>query len=105
MHLHGHNFFVLDEGYGYVNDTRLAELSSLTNPTRRDTHIMRQAQDANTPWYTVIQFDTDNPGVWPLHCHRAWHTSLGFLVNILVSANLFSRASNAVAPRKKTDLG
>ena len=30
-----------------------------------------------------MQFDTDNPGVWPFHCHVAWHTSGGLYANIL----------------------
>jgi hypothetical protein len=25
----------------------------------------------------------DNPGVWPLHCHIAWHVSGGLYVNVL----------------------
>ena len=28
--------------------------------------------------YIVIQWAVDNPGVWPLHCHIAWHLSAGF---------------------------
>ena len=28
--------------------------------------------------YIVIQWLQDNPGVWPLHCHIAWHLSAGF---------------------------
>ena len=27
--------------------------------------------------YIVIQYFQDNPGVWPLHCHIAWHLSAG----------------------------
>ena len=27
--------------------------------------------------YIVIQWVQDNPGVWPLHCHIAWHLSAG----------------------------
>lgn len=81
-----------DEGYGPIDETAL---SKLKNRTRRDTHIMQPAKDDNTPWHTVIQFDTDNPGVWPLHCYRAWHTSLEFLVNSLVSAILPLLVSNA----------
>jgi hypothetical protein len=35
------------------------------------------------PSYIVIQFTQDNPGVWPLHCHLAWHVSGGLFLNIL----------------------
>lgn len=27
---------------------------------------------------------TDNPGVWPLHCHIGWHLSIGKLAAIVV---------------------
>lgn len=33
--------------------------------------------------FLVIQFHKDNPGVWPFHCHIAWHVSAGLYVNIL----------------------
>lgn len=41
------------------------------NPQRRDVQMM----EANS--YIVIQYTQDNPGVWPLHCHIAWHLSAG----------------------------
>jgi hypothetical protein len=28
----------------------------------------------------------DNPGVWPFHCHIAWHVSGGLYVNVLENA-------------------
>jgi hypothetical protein len=31
----------------------------------------------------VLQIDQDNPGVWPFHCHIAWHVSAGLYVSIL----------------------
>jgi hypothetical protein len=30
-----------------------------------------------------VQFVTDNAGVWPFHCHLAWHVSAGLYVNIV----------------------
>jgi hypothetical protein len=30
-----------------------------------------------------IAFLTDNPGVWLLHCHIGWHTSLGFALTFV----------------------
>ncbi|KAL9025624.1 MAG: hypothetical protein Q9196_005582, partial [Gyalolechia fulgens] len=44
---------------------------------RRDVQIV-QGQG-----YLVIQYDTDNPGVWPFHCHIAWHVSGGLYVNLM----------------------
>ena len=33
--------------------------------------------------HVVLQIDADNPGVWPFHCHIAWHQSMGMSLNIL----------------------
>jgi hypothetical protein len=33
--------------------------------------------------HLVIQFEADNPGVWPFHCHNAWHQVGGMTLNIL----------------------
>ena len=81
MHLHGHNFFVLSEGGGVWDGT----LGNMTNPQRRDTQMMRQGDKSlDGKSHLVVQFKTDNPGVWPLHCHRAWHVSAGLYINLLV---------------------
>ena len=37
-----------------------------TNPTRRDVHMLLAGE------YIVVQWNQDNPGVWPFHCHIAW---------------------------------
>lgn len=82
MHLHGHNFYVLAEGFGTWDGT----VNNTSNPQRRDVQILQNAQGSPTdptPAYVVIQLDMDNPGVWPLHCHIAWHVSAGLYVNVL----------------------
>lgn len=33
--------------------------------------------------YSVFQFEADNPGVWPFHCHVAWHLSGGLAMNVM----------------------
>ncbi|KAL9601650.1 MAG: hypothetical protein Q9219_002370 [cf. Caloplaca sp. 3 TL-2023] len=73
MHLHGHNFFVLAEGTG----TWDGKITNYPNTQRRDVQIV-QPQG-----YLVVQYDTDNPGVWPFHCHIAWHVSGGLYVNLM----------------------
>jgi hypothetical protein len=35
------------------------------------------------PSFMVLQFEQDNPGAWPLHCHLAWHVSGGLFMQIL----------------------
>jgi hypothetical protein len=46
----------------------------------------------------VFQIDADNPGMWPFHCHIAWHVSGGLYMNILVS---FSTSSGRGRRGKK----
>lgn len=33
--------------------------------------------------HQVFQWQQDNPGVWPFHCHIAWHVSGGLYANIM----------------------
>lgn len=39
----------------------------------------------------MLQYNTDNPGVWPFHCHIAWHVSAGLYVNLIEQADLIKR--------------
>ncbi|KUL82397.1 hypothetical protein ZTR_10323 [Talaromyces verruculosus] len=73
MHLHGHDYQVLSYGFGEWDGT----IINPENPIRRDTTLLPASG------HLVVQFTTDNPGVWPFHCHVAWHVSTGFLINIL----------------------
>lgn len=73
MHLHGHDWQVLSAGFGEWDGT----VTNPNNPLRRDTHMLPPNG------HLVMQFEADNPGIWPLHCHVAWHVSAGFLVNIM----------------------
>ncbi|KAK4233278.1 laccase precursor, partial [Achaetomium macrosporum] len=73
-HLHGHDFFVLAQGTGtYDSSVTL----NLDNPVRRDV-AMLAAQG-----YLVIAFQTDNPGVWLIHCHIGWHTDEGLAIQFV----------------------
>ncbi|RYP44517.1 hypothetical protein DL768_009012 [Monosporascus sp. mg162] len=73
MHLHGHDFQVLSAGPGEWDGT----IVNPENPLRRDTHLLPPGG------HLVTQFQADNPGIWPYHCHIAWHVSSGFYVNIM----------------------
>nr|CCA20293.1 multicopper oxidase putative [Albugo laibachii Nc14] len=39
----------------------------------------------------VIQFYTDNPGAWLLHCHIEWHFATGFTSTVIVDEKQFSQ--------------
>ena len=74
MHLHGQQFFVLAEGVGKWD----GKVVNPQNPQRRDTQIV-QAKG-----YMVVQLTADNPGVWPFHCHIAWHLSAGMHITVML---------------------
>lgn len=76
MHLHGHNMYVLAEGVGEWDGSTVVDPG---NPQRRDVQLLQPLG------YIVVQIDAANPGVWPFHCHIAWHVSGGLYVNIMVS--------------------
>lgn len=84
MHLHGHNMYVLAWGVGEWDGT----ITNPQNPQRRDVVLLPNAIEGTKtseikPGYAVIQIDADNPGVWPLHCHIAWHVSQGLYISVM----------------------
>jgi hypothetical protein len=87
MHLHGHTIWVLAEGNGEWDGT----ITNPNNPIRRDTIQMGPASSLG-PSYTVIEWEANNPGVWPLHCHVAGHASTGLFLYVLVRIDLYSIA-------------
>ena len=79
MHLHGHNFNILAEGVGTWDGT----VEHINNTQRRDVQLLQPQSAAGEPGYLVAQYYTDNPGVWPFHCHIAWHVSAGLYINVM----------------------
>ncbi|KAF2084141.1 multicopper oxidase [Saccharata proteae CBS 121410] len=79
MHMHGHNYWVLAEGTGRWN----GRITNPHNPQRRDVQILQPGSQHGPPSYIVVQITQDNPGIWPFHCHIAWHVSGGLYMNLL----------------------
>ncbi|RMZ79532.1 hypothetical protein DV737_g3373, partial [Chaetothyriales sp. CBS 132003] len=77
IHLHGHDFYVLGAGEGIFNNSQPL---TYKNPPRRDVALLPASG------YLVVAFITDNPGAWLVHCHIAWHISLGLGAQFLVQA-------------------
>lgn len=81
IHLHGHDFLVLDQCVpallppGQKCDASKPNLKT-KNPPRRDVAFMPNGG------YLTIAFKPDNPGVWILHCHIADHASMGLVAQI-----------------------
>ncbi|KAI1499325.1 multicopper oxidase-domain-containing protein [Biscogniauxia marginata] len=75
-HLHGHTFQVVGWGKGYYGAAEADTTWNLDNPMRRDT-VTVPAQS-----HVVIRFAADNPGLWALHCHVAWHMEGGMFLSL-----------------------
>ena len=75
MHLHGHDFAILEQAYNKTFDASTLNLN-LKNPPRRDVVLMPLGG------YVVIAFKLDNPGPWLMHCHIAFHISEGLGLQI-----------------------
>lgn len=74
MHLHGHDMWVLNTGAGQWDGHTIVNPS---NPQRRDVHNL-------SPFgFMVLQYTANNPGVWPFHCHIAFHLSQGLFMDFM----------------------
>lgn len=96
-HLHGADFYIVARGDGTMTVDEWSSISfNTTNPPRRDTVVIPGGN------YAVLRLYSDIPGVWPLHCHIAWHLAEGFMGALvvhpeaIVAADLFPEASQAV---------
>lgn len=74
--MHGNDLRILATGDGQW-DANVTNLNT-ANPMRRDTFMMPAGG------YTILAFYTDNPDVWLLHCHIAWHASEGLSTTLYV---------------------
>ncbi len=74
--MHGHDFWVLAQGYETHWDGTTAAFN-LANPPRRDTALLP------AHGYLALAFRLDNPGVWLVHCHIAWHASQGLALEFV----------------------
>lgn len=89
MHLHGHDFSILGSGPGFFDDSMIPNLN-FDNPIRRDTSFLFGSR--TTPsGYTVIGFQTDNPGAWIMHCHIIWHAEGGMALQYIERPDSMAR--------------
>ncbi|KAM3416999.1 hypothetical protein BST61_g8582 [Cercospora zeina] len=87
IHLHGHDFAVLDQcvpDESQECDILKANLTT-TNPPRRDVAFLPDGG------YLIIAFKADNPGAWIMHCHIAFHASMGLAAQILENVKLWPK--------------
>ncbi|KAI1079514.1 hypothetical protein F5B20DRAFT_571008 [Whalleya microplaca] len=75
-HLHGHTFQIVGWGSGLFGSAPGSTTWNLDNPMRRDTVTVPAFS------HVVLRFAADNPGVWALHCHVAWHMEGGMFLSL-----------------------
>jgi len=84
LHLHGHRFWVVGVGNGTWSPSDVATYNT-KNPVYRDTAtVFMDGTTSETAGWLAVRFIVDNPGVWPFHCHIAWHQFMGQAVNFIV---------------------
>lgn len=69
---------ILNVGFGPWDGTVVRS----DNPQRRDSQLLPPGS-VDSPSHMVVQWTADNPGVWPFHCHIAWHLSAGLYFTVL----------------------
>ncbi|KAK7417078.1 hypothetical protein QQX98_004839 [Neonectria punicea] len=89
IHLHGHDFALLQQVEGQLYDPSKLQLT-LDNPPRRDVVLLPNGG------FVVIAFKADNPGSWLMHCHIARHASEGLALQVLERQS----DANSLFPKK-----
>ncbi|KAI3327666.1 multicopper oxidase [Xylariaceae sp. AK1471] len=95
IHLHGSDFVVLAQSDTVYNETTSFSLFNFDNPPRRDTAIVKRGG------FLAIAFRPDNPGVWLLHCHIAWHASSGLALQILIQPDNMTDVNGDLAETRR----
>ncbi|PIA57115.1 hypothetical protein AQUCO_00600087v1 [Aquilegia coerulea] len=78
IHLHGHDFFILAEGFGNYNPRTDPAKFNFVDPPLRNT------VGVPVGGWAVIRFVADNPGAWLMHCHFDSHLTWGLAMVFLV---------------------
>lgn len=84
FHMHGFKFWILDGGKGYFDWDKYHN-TTYTNAINRDVF-----QVDKFGW-ALVRTVFDNPGVWPLHCHVAWHIVSGMMMEFVVLPDELSK--------------
>lgn len=96
MHLHGHDFALLAQvDRPFHPDDIKNGTFKYDNPPRRDVALLPRHG------YMAIGFRTDNPGLWILHCHIAWHASSGLALQIRESESLIKLSKDVVKEKDR----
>lgn len=94
IHLHGHDFYVLDHQENAVWNGDISRLK-MDNPIRRDTATLPAAG------YLILAFESDNPGAWLMHCHIPFHIAAGLGVQFLERESEIVSSNGDLSPMEQ----
>jgi FtsP/CotA-like multicopper oxidase with cupredoxin domain len=89
MHLHGHKFWVLGQGHGMFPGYETLNLQPegkgtlMGHESALDYLIRRDVATAEGFGWLALRFIADNPGAWAFHCHMAWHSEAGLVMQFV----------------------
>ncbi|KAG8531800.1 uncharacterized protein KY384_003436 [Bacidia gigantensis] len=96
MHLHGHDYIILaQEDRAFHPDDVKNGTFKYDNPTRRDVALLPRNG------YLAVAFRTDNPGLWIMHCHIAWHASSGLALQVRENEHLINLDEETVKEKDR----
>jgi len=83
IHIHGHHFAVTGTDGGWVPETARWPQATIDVPVGS---------------IRACEFIADNPGDWPLHCHKSHHTmnAMGHQIRNFIGANMKPRISETL---------
>lgn len=96
IHMHGHDFVILAQSNNTYNESVDPQHFNFHNPPRRDVAFLPSAG------YLALAFKPDNPGIWLVHCHIAWHASSGLALQILERQEDILSSIGTLSKTKKT---
>lgn len=111
MHLHGHKFWVLGQGHGMFPGYTSLGLQASGKGTLEgherglDNLIRRDVATAEGFGWLALRFVADNPGVWAFHCHMAWHSEMGLVMQFLSRVDVVAEWVVPEANRKLCEAG
>lgn len=113
-HLHGSDFWLVGQGSGNFSTAAESTYNTI-NPPILDTvtgypsnHSKRRGDSSNPSVYIpgkwrapcgwiTLRFEVTNPGMWLLHCHVAWHATMGMGVMFDAASELVGKYPDDMA--------
>jgi FtsP/CotA-like multicopper oxidase with cupredoxin domain len=112
MHLHGHKFWILGQAHGawkgYEKSLGLTSQGQGVLDGNEDalkTLIRRDVATVEGYGWLALRFIADNPGVWAFHCHMAWHSEAGLVMQLLSRVDEVAKWEIPPANRELCDAG